>query len=229
MQVNARLGLLGYRVSLQHQFSHPILRELAAHFDRDGLAPLPAIIPRRDPSKRVPLSLEQERLWYLWKLDPTSSAYTITLGARLDGELSAERLREAFASVARRHESLRTHFEERDGIAWQVINPDAGLAWSNHDLSSARAVDISAYVAELAAAPFDLERGPLLRVALLRLNAQANVLLVLMHHIISDAWSLGVLLREVAVLYAGGSPPPLLVQYGDYALWQRTSMLDNIV
>ena len=226
MRVNARLELLGYRTPLQRQFSHPILLDLATHLDR-GSTSLPTIIPRSHPSEGAPLSLAQERLWYLWKLNPVSSAYTIALCVRLDGELSAERLRVAFAGVVQRHESLRTHFVERDGIAWQVIRPDAAIDWSEHDLSIASTPDISAHIDALTLTPFDLERGPLLRVALLRLDAHAHVLMVAMHHIISDAWSVGVMLREVAVLYGHGSLPPLPIQYGDFAVWQRTSLSDT--
>ena len=184
--------------------------------------PVVPIARRREPA---PLSPLQERLWYLWKLEPDSSAYAITLNVRLEGELSPERLRSAFEGVVSRHDILRTRFEERDGEAWQVVQTDAPVAWSDDDLSrltaSEREAALSQRIRKMAMQPFDLRRSAPVRVALLRLDQGSHVFSLAMHHIIADGNSLGVLLQEVAALYEGAQLPLLPIQYGDYAAWQR--------
>src|SRR6187549_1312068 len=135
-------------------------RAFQSRIAEHGIDPwqLPVVPLARQPGP-MPLSLAQERLWYLWKLDPDSSAYTISLNVRLDGELSAEQLCAAFDGVMRRHEILRTRFEEREGVAWQIVEPDAQLDWSVHDLSelaAERDAALSEYIRLTAIRPFDL-------------------------------------------------------------------------
>ncbi|MGQ3029421.1 MAG: condensation domain-containing protein, partial [Ferrovibrionaceae bacterium] len=165
------------------------------------------IVPLTGRPARLALSPAQERLWFLWRLAPDDTAYVIAGAVRLTGPLDVARLRRALTGVVARHEALRTRFVEHDGTPWQVIAEDAEYGWSE--------------AGDLAVRPFDLERGPLLRAALSRVGPDRHDLLLSMHHIVADGWSIAILLREVSALYAGEDLPPLPIQYGDYALWQR--------
>ncbi|HEY0512098.1 MAG TPA: amino acid adenylation domain-containing protein, partial [Thermoanaerobaculia bacterium] len=180
----------------------------------------------------APLSFAQTRLWFLDLLEPGSPTYVLPLALRLRGELSPAALTAALGEVARRHEALRTTFQERAGEPAQVISAPVPLVLPVADLAGLPAERAEAEARRLgreeAARPFDLGRGPLFRVTLLRLGAAEHVLLLDLHHIVSDGWSMGVLVREIAALYgaalAGGpSPlPELPVQYADFAVWQRS-------
>jgi amino acid adenylation domain-containing protein len=179
----------------------------------------------------VPLSFAQHRLWFVHRLDPRSGAYNMPAALRLRGRLDTGVLERCLEEVARRHESLRTVFGERDGEPVQTVRPPAPVRIATADLRplppEARMADARRRAAEEALRPFDLERGPLLHASLLRLGAEEWVLLFTMHHVVSDGWSIGVLVDEVSALYdafARGEPSPLPelpVQYPDYALWQR--------
>ncbi|MFL5383771.1 MAG: condensation domain-containing protein, partial [Longimicrobiaceae bacterium] len=187
------------------------------------------IAPRADRDG-APLSFAQERLWFLDRLEPGSAVYNIPLARRL-GALDEAALERALGEIVRRHEALRTTFREVDGSPVQVIAPFGGFTLPVEDLSGLSEADREAAVRrranEEAVRPFDLTAGPLFRAVLLRLGARDHVLLLSMHHIVSDGWSLGVLDRELSVLnavYREGreSPlPELAVQYADYAVWQR--------
>jgi amino acid adenylation domain-containing protein len=192
-----------------------------------GVAP---IVPAPRPA-HVPLSLAQQRLWFLCELDPgASQASHISSALRLAGQLDHAAMEQAFAQLIARHESLRTHFAQEDGIPCQVVAGDlGGFALARRDLRGDADADarLSAELAESMQQPFDLGRGPLLRVGLWQMRDDEHVLLITMHHIITDGWSLGVLVRELAGLYAAAcegralSLPPLPIQYADYAIWQR--------
>ncbi len=190
--------------------------------------------PRLAPAGRggpLPLSFAQQRLWFLYRLQEDLSIYNLPMSYRLLGRLDPAVLEASLGEVVRRHEALRTTFDERGGEPVQVIAP-AG----RHDLPLA---DLSGLPAEPArreawriaggepARPFDLTQGPLLRTALLRVAPEEHLFLLSMHHIVSDGWSMGVLLQEIGALAAGlgsGSLPalqPLPVQYADFAVWQR--------
>ncbi|HEX6240670.1 MAG TPA: condensation domain-containing protein, partial [Polyangiales bacterium] len=187
------------------------------------------IVPRahRDGA---PLSFAQERLWFIDRLEPGSAVYNIPLARRLDARDEAA-LERALGEVVRRHEALRTTFREVDGSPVQVIAPFGGFTLPVEDLSALseadREVEVRRRATEEAVLPFDLTAGPLFRAALLRLGAEEHVLLLSMHHIVSDGWSIGVLDRELWALYEAyregrESPlPELAVQYADYAVWQR--------
>ena len=161
----------------------------------------------------------------------TGSAYHVPASVRLLGELDVSALERAFAALVDRHEALRTRFVVVDGSPCQVIERSGSFALTLEDMSglpqSERAAAVRERVGSVAAAPFDLERGPLLRAHLMRLSGEEHVAAVVLHHIVSDGWSLGVLIRELGALYAAfvaGTPSPLpglAVQYADYALWQR--------
>jgi amino acid adenylation domain-containing protein len=202
--------------------------EVALRSDQDSPPPL----ARADRTRPLPLSFAQERLWFLEQFSPGGSVYHIPAAVRLDGRLDTSALERALREVALRHESLRTSFREAaGGVPAQVVaeQPDFDLRLT--DLSALPASDREAEARRLAVEearrPFALERGPLWRALLMRLGDEEHVLLLTIHHIISDGWSMGVLVREVAALYAGaktGEPASLAelpVQYADYAVWQR--------
>ncbi|MFL5349887.1 MAG: condensation domain-containing protein, partial [Hyalangium sp.] len=217
-------------------FEAPTLGELARRIDEvlaretgnASQTPTPRPVPRTGD---LPLAFSQQRLWFLDQLEPGSPVYNVPYALRLSGQPDAEALRHAFEELVRRHESLRTTFTSRDGQPRQVIAPSLDLPLEVMDLQDVPAARREARARELARQeaqrPFDLTNGPLLRTALLRLGADDHVLLVTLHHIISDGWSMGVLVREVAVFYAafvaGQQPslPPLPIQYADFAVWQR--------
>ncbi|QRN95171.1 non-ribosomal peptide synthase/polyketide synthase [Archangium violaceum] len=191
----------------------------------------PPLVARSRDGAAFPLSFAQQRLWFLDRLEPGSTLYNLPSAVRLEGALDAAVLERCLGELVRRHESLRTVFREEEGRAIQVLLPPAPLALPVTDLSALPASERDARVQRLAAEelgrPFELTRGPLLRARLLRLAEREHVLLLMMHHIVSDEWSMGVLVSEMGMLYAalskGQEPvlPPLAVQYADYAVWQR--------
>jgi amino acid adenylation domain-containing protein/non-ribosomal peptide synthase protein (TIGR01720 family) len=220
-------------VPLRAIFEAPTIAGLAERIDEavredDGLAAPPVVpVPRDGP---LPLSFSQERLWFLDRLEPDSAAYNVPVGMRLGGRVDAPALERALRELCRRHEVLRTTFATVDGKPVPVIH-EVTLQLALDDLSAlpdaTRETVARREVEVEAQRPFDLARGPLLRARLLRLAADDHVLLLTMHHIVSDAWTRGILSHEIATLYAAyheGRPhglPELPVQYGDYAAWQR--------
>ncbi|HYX23529.1 MAG TPA: amino acid adenylation domain-containing protein, partial [Thermoanaerobaculia bacterium] len=179
----------------------------------------------------LPLSFAQERLWFLDQLQPDSSAYNVPTAVRLTGRLEISALATTLQEIVRRHESLRTSFTVRSGQPVQRVAPVVDLSLSVVDLGDLepgrREVEARALTAAEALRPFDLRRAPLLRATLLRLAGKEHALLLTLHHIASDGWSTGVLVREIVALYgafAQGEPSPLPempVQYADFAVWQR--------
>jgi hypothetical protein len=182
-------------------------------------------------SAHIPLSFAQQRLWFLDQLAPGSHLYNLSKAVRLSGELNVGALEATLGEIVRRHELLRTSFPVVDGQPVQHIAPPGGLSLPVRDLSGLaddeRDAEIARLSTEEAGRPFDLARGPLLRVTLLRLSEEEHVALFTMHHIISDGWSMGVLVRELSALYRAFSRgeesplPELPVQYADYSVWQR--------
>jgi amino acid adenylation domain-containing protein len=178
-----------------------------------------------------PASFAQRRLWFLNQIDPNSSVYNITAPMRITAPIDVEALRRSFREIVKRHETLRTTFRAVDGEPVQVVSLSSNFDLNVIDLqllppSTQHRETIRLALGE-ASFPFSLSRGPLLRASLLRLNPDLHVLLLTMHHIISDGWSLGVLMREASALYdalSTGKPPalpPLPIQYADFAHWQR--------
>src|ERR1044072_2710649 len=197
-----------------------------AHNGADGQA-----ISRRQRVEPPPISLSQQRLWFLSQLEPDLVAYNISEAVRLAGKLDVPVLNWCFNEIVRRHESLRTSFDVIAGQPVQVIAPALDLSISVVDLSQspddereAEALRLSKVETE---SPFDLMRGPLIRGALMRLRADEHVLIVTMHHIVSDGWSQGVFKNELGALYRArvmGQPSPLSelpIQYADFSEWQR--------
>ena len=235
IQVIARVrDAFQVEVPLRAIFEAPTIAELAERIEalrREGGAPVVPPIERAPRGEPLPLSFAQERLWFLDQIDPGSPLYNVPSGRRLHGPLDAAALERALREVVRRHEVLRTTFAVIDGSPVQVIHDEVDLRLPVEDLSALPETEREARVAEEAAAearrPFDLARGPVLRARLLQLGPEEHVLFVVLHHIVSDAWTQGVLLDEVGKLYAAflaGEPsplPPLPVQYADYAVWQR--------
>ncbi|HHX4647844.1 TPA: non-ribosomal peptide synthetase, partial [Burkholderia contaminans] len=177
-----------------------------------------AILPR-SRANDLPLSFPQQRLWFLAQLEGPSATYNISSALRFEGELDVARLRFAVSEISRRHEILRTTFPAVDGRGVQRIAPPAPVALDVVDVASES--DTLALLAEKADRPFDLAAGPLCRVVLYRVHERLHVFGIVMHHIVSDAWSSGILIGELAALYAGESLPELTVQYADYAVWQH--------
>ena len=189
------------------------------------------IIPRRSGKGPIPLSFAQERMWFLDQLEPGNPAYNIPVAHRIEGLLNLAALEQSLGEIVRRHEALRTTFASVDGQPLQIIAPDLNLTLPVVDLrelpETEREAETQRLATENAQRPFDLAQGPLLRVKLVRLSEEEHVFLLTMHHIVSDGWSLGVFMRELAATYETfstgetSSLPELPIQYADFAVWQR--------
>ena len=185
-----------------------------------------------------PLSFAQQRLWFLQQMNPQSPAYNMPVASRLLGRLDVKALEQALNEIVQRHEVLRTTFQMVDAQPMQVISPHAALALPLLDLThlpeTAREAEAHRLAVENLNQPFDLVNGPLVRAGLLRMNVEDHVLLLAMHHIISDGWSISVLVNELAALYNSfsiGVPstlPNLPIQYADYAQWQRSWLTGEV-
>lgn len=187
----------------------------------------------------LPLSFAQQRLWFLDQLVPDSFFYNIPVAVRLTGPLDLSALSLSLNEVVRRHEPLRTFFATVDGRPVQVISPNAAVTLLEMSLVDRGEQEREAEAVRLAQIeaqrPFDLARGPLLRTTLFRLGEQDHIVLLTMHHIVADIWSIGVLVREMAVLYGAfsrGNPSPLPglpIQYADFAIWQRNWLQGEVL
>ncbi|MDX6694354.1 MAG: hypothetical protein QOF02_1957 [Blastocatellia bacterium] len=239
-QVISRLrSALQVEVPLRYLFEYSTVSALARSIEellraKQGLAALPPLRPVTRADGGLPLSSAQRRLWFLDQLTPGSPAYNLPGAVRLDGPLSVIALEQSFTELVRRHESLRTSFAFDKGEPVQVIHPPASMRLPLYDLvdlsDGLRQSRLRRLIDEHARLCFDLSRGPLLRTGLVRLTPEEHVLLFSIHHIISDAWSIGVLISELITLYeafSGGQPSPLAelaVQYADFAVWQQRLM-----
>ncbi len=182
---------------------------------------------------KIPLSFTQKRLWFLDRLEPESVAYNIFSAIRIEGTLDKQAFEICLNQLVERHESLRTTFMDEDGPV-QIISPTLHIPLSLIDFrkmeEKKKETEVERFILEETSRPFDLERGPLLHVSLLWLDETEYVLLVSMHHIISDGWSIGLLIQELGELYSAhlhGRPanlPDLTVQYADYAEWQNNKV-----
>ncbi|HKP81192.1 MAG TPA: amino acid adenylation domain-containing protein, partial [Pyrinomonadaceae bacterium] len=233
-------------IALRSLFEHPVPARLAQVVEaemRAGREPLPPVRRRGDGST-APLSFAQQRLWIVDKLEPHSAAYNLPSALRLEGPLDVAALQSSFDELIRRHEVLRTTFAIVGGEPTQIIGPPVPAVLSFIDLSefpgtgghgvptlqlSASEAEARRLVREEAEKPFDLTRGPLLRTTLVRLSAECHLLLVTLHHIVADGWSVTLLVQELGELYEvyrncrGGTlwPPVPGNTYADYAVWQR--------
>ncbi len=182
-------------------------------------------------NRTLPLSFAQQRLWFLDQYEPKNSVYNIPYGLRLVGPLKVAALEQSLREISRRHEALRTTFSITGGDPVQVISPALSLSMPFVDLTdrleNAREEEAQRLAHEEAGRPFDLRTGPLFRAKLIRLGELNHLLLLTLHHIVSDGWSMAVLYRELSILYRAFincEPSPLAglpIQYADYAVWQR--------
>ncbi|WP_266157235.1 non-ribosomal peptide synthetase [Dyella silvatica] len=222
LQVVSRLrAALAIELPFRALFDAPTIRDLAATIAT--ISPTEdRAIPRVDRAGALPLSFEQQRMWYLAQLEPGGFTYNVPWFLRLTGALDLAALTAALRRVIDRHDVLRTRYVELDGEPRQVIAPDATgvtLAVETVDESA-----LAARAAHEAQQPFDLATGPLIRVRVLRVSANDHVLLFTMHHIVCDGWSIGVALRELGAAYRGEALAPLAIQYADFAAWQRAQL-----
>ncbi|MFC5687627.1 non-ribosomal peptide synthase/polyketide synthase [Amycolatopsis mediterranei] len=220
----------GVEVSPRTVFDHPTVAGLAAALPAASATPLTAAITPVARDAELPLSFAQQRLWFLDDFAPGSTDHVTVFGVRLRGALRPDALGRALTTLIARHESLRTTFPAVDGRPRQVVGEPWQLALPVTDLTDLTDVDgpaaeedLRRLLAEDLARPFDLARGPLLRARLVRLAADDHALVLSLHHIITDGWSMGVLIGELATLYGDEriALPALPVQYADFAAWQR--------
>jgi amino acid adenylation domain-containing protein len=257
VQVTSRIrGAFGIELPLRALFEDPALEALAARVAADGglVSPLPAVgrvgDGRGAGGEGLPLSFGQQRIWFVERLDPETAAFNLPVALQLSGRLDAGALTRAFREIVRRHEALHTVFGEEGGEPFQAVRSVASLPPFPLPLIDLSALSAAAGRGEAdrwghheAGRPFNLARGPLLRALVFRLAPEEHIALTAMHHIVSDGWSLGVLVHEVGVLYgafvekkegsdgldrsdrSGRSPlPDLPVQYPEYAVWQRNEL-----
>ncbi|MYV55230.1 condensation domain-containing protein, partial [Streptomyces sp. SID3212] len=230
---------LGAELDLRTLFDHPTVASLAAVLDTSGVG-RPALLPQDLPDA-VPLSFAQQRLWFLNRLEGPSATYNVPLVLELEGPLDPDALRGALADVVVRHESLRTVFAEDDGVARQEVL-DAGLAPSLVPLvveTPPEGESADAWAGEtvdrLTAVPFDLAGDVAVRAHLLRLEPARHILVLVLHHVVADGWSLAPLSRDLGAAYRArtegardtSARPAPRVQYADYALWQRRLLGDD--
>src|SRR5688572_18734500 len=223
-------------------FDYPVIADLAheieatlkggATLESLPLSPLP-----RD--RELPLSFAQERLWFLDQLEPNNPFYNIFAAVRITGKLNERALERSLCEIVNRHESLRTTFTFTDERPRQQINPPRDASLPIVDLrgepKEAQSAKVLKLATEEARRPFDLAQGPLLRNGLLRLAEEESVLLLTMHHVVSDGWSMDILIREITALYdafSKGQPSPLSalpIQYADFAVWQRSWLQGEVL
>ncbi len=232
-QVAARVReAFGVELPLRAVFEAPTLAGLAARIealgregDADGAPPIGRVPRDGGP---LPASFAQRRLWLVDRLEPGSPAYNMPAALRLRGRLDVRAFGRSLDALVARHETLRTTLAEHGGEPVQVIHAPGPVPLGVVDVADEAGA--ARLAAEEAARPFDLAAGPLLRCTLLRLGADDHVVLFTLHHVVSDGWSMGVLVREVSALYGalvrGGEPrlPELPVQYADFAAWQRARL-----
>ncbi|MET0395270.1 MAG: amino acid adenylation domain-containing protein, partial [Longimicrobiaceae bacterium] len=230
----------GVEVPLRALFEAQTVGALAGRIEalRGAGTTLAPPIERVSRGGPLPLSFAQQRLWVVDRLEPESATYNMPYALRLRGVLDVAALRGSIGEVVRRHEALRTTFAERDGVPVQVVHAAAPVPLPVLDLcglpGGAREPHAERLARGEALRPFDLARGPLLRSTLLRLGEVDHVLLLTLHHVVSDGWSMDVLVRDVSALYSahrGGTAqlPELPIQYADYAVWQRAWLSGEVM
>ena len=228
---------LGAELDLRTLFDHPTVASLATALD-DAEAARPALVPQPRP-EAVPLSFAQQRLWFLHHVEGPGDTYTVPLVLGLDGPLDTDALSGALADVVTRHEVLRTVLADVDGVARQtVLDADTAallVPLVTEEAPAGESVDTWAErtIADLTGIPFDLT-GAAVRAHLLRLSSQRHILVLAMHHVVADGWSLAPLCRDLGTAYRARTTdtdtpdwPPLPVQYADYTLWQRALLGDE--
>jgi amino acid adenylation domain-containing protein len=232
MQLASRIrDTLHTELPLASLFNYPTVAELAGQLGSPTA--IDELMPA-DRSQPVAMSFAQQRMWFLDVMEPGSSTYNVPWVMQLDGPLDIPALQSALDDLVARHESLRTTFADNDEAGpLQIIRQSMQVPVESIDASGFSEQELRTRVNELTEAPFDLEAGPLLRLAVLNVAPNNHVLALTVHHIICDAWSLSVLYSELAVLYQGhctGTPselPALAIQYADYTAWQNNRLSDT--
>ncbi|NEQ65179.1 MAG: amino acid adenylation domain-containing protein [Symploca sp. SIO2D2] len=229
-----------FTVPIREFFKQPTIAGLGNYLTtkNDFTTKLPSIqtIPRQQP---LSLSFAQQRLWFLEQLEDCNAIYNIPLVLQLQGYLDIAALKQGLDEISQRHESLRTTFLEIDGIPSQIIHIQNINIFNQIDLSNLSKDEQTTETQRLingeTQRPFELEQGPLLRTTLLKLTDASHVLIVMMHHIISDGWSIGIFINELSTLYtalASGNPSPLPtlpIQYADFSHWQRQWLKEKVL
>ncbi|MBC8030241.1 MAG: amino acid adenylation domain-containing protein [Pyrinomonadaceae bacterium] len=239
IQVIARINeQLRTTVPLRLLFDGPTISELANAIE-PTTAGIPALrqakIERARRDQEIPLSFAQQRLWFIDQLEPGSSLYNINRALRLQGALDVTKLERAIQSIAKRHEVLRTTLVAQDGRPVQQIAPSVTLPFNFHDLQSmpetTREPEAQRIINTESKIPFDLARGPLARITLVRIGPADHILLLSIHHIIADAWALKIFFQELAAFYheaaSEASLPELQCHYADFASWQRRELFSD--
>ncbi|HYM00576.1 MAG TPA: amino acid adenylation domain-containing protein, partial [Blastocatellia bacterium] len=239
------LNAFQIELPLRSIFDFPTLGEFCGYlvsekgatqrFDEPPLEPVPA----RGRANRAPLSFSQQRLWFLDQLNPASAAYNLLIMLRLNGVVSEPALATGFEEILNRHEALRTRFTVIEDQPFQIIDEAPTGSIAVYDLRTLPVRERESVAKHLASAeaarPFDLSAGPLFKASLFRIADTEHVLLITMHHIVSDLWSIGILVRELAATYASlccgkpGTLADLPIQYTDFAVWQRDWMRDEVL
>ncbi len=231
---------LAVELPLRALFEAPSVAELAVRVTAlqgagAGLRALPPLVPR--PADEAPVaSFAQQRLWFLDQLEPGNPFYNLPAAARLSGPLEVAALADALDQLVSRHEALRTMFANHQGRPLPVVAQQARWPLAQVDLSGEANREAALATRMLAAArqSFDLAHGPLVRAVLYRLSAEEHVLLLVLHHVVADGWSMGVLVRELGRAYTAATQntgyhlPPLAVQYADFAAWQRDWLAGDV-
>jgi len=230
---------LNAEVPLRALFEAPTVAQLAQRVEALGKTGSIPAITRALRDRNLPLSFAQQRLWFLNELEPDNPLYNIPIAVAMSGELNFDALEHSLNGIVRRHEVLRTTFRVENNQPIQVIAPDLKIKVEVVDLTRVPAAEqqdaVKRMAIEGASAIFNLRTGPLFRAAVLRLNARDHVLLLNMHHIVSDGWSLWQFVKELAAFYAAyveGAQPPLedlAIQYADYGVWQRQWMQGGVL
>jgi Condensation domain/Phosphopantetheine attachment site len=230
------------QISLRQLFEGPTIAELAQRIEEAGqtasqLSAPPMLPVSRD--ERLPLSFAQQRLWFVDQLNPGSASYNVPLAVRFNGALSPEILEQTLTEIVRRHEILRTRFVSEKGHAYQAILPAEPVTVPLVDLSDLEPDEqqriADGLIAEEENQSFDLSTGKLFRAVLIKLGTEEFIFSMTMHHIISDAWSQGVLMREFQSLYTAfkegvdSQLPELELQYADFAVWQRNWLQGEVL
>ncbi len=200
---------------------------------RNGAATRQPVLAARTGGETARASFAQERLWFLHQLEPQSVAYNVPRAIRIRGHLDLNVLRQSLNEIVARHDTLRTHFALVDGSLRQIVDEDVNSELRVIDLTDLQEDERARRATELieheAALPFDLSTGPVLRARVLRFDATEHLLLVMMHHIVSDAWSAGIFFQELTALYRNSPLAPLSLQYADFAEWQREWLQGDVL
>jgi amino acid adenylation domain-containing protein len=231
--------LLANIAALSPEKRELLLRRLGKKRAAQATATPETISAQKKRPERIPLSFTQQRLWFIHQLDPKSHSYNMPRALRLRGRLDVAALERSLNEIVRRHEVLRTSYPTVDNEAVQHVSPSLVLPLPIIDLlefpESQRFEKALQLASEISKEPFDLAKGPVLRLTLLRAGEEDHLLLMLMHHIITDVWSTGLLFREMAALYEAytcGKPSPLEelpIQYADFAIWQRNHLQGEVL